>query len=122
MDERESDPLPDGTNVYGTVVARSGMPSVLQAVQRFVGEEHAFIKNSGFSGASTLYFSTVQCDFESTPLEDGVQHLLSGCVAGSFERVAGFVSSLSHHLSAAGIEHGFEIYDESDNLAMKIPQ
>ena len=114
------DLLPDGNNVYGTVVAPDGMQPVLESVQRLVGKDNAYIYVSGYNGASTLHFSTQRCDFESTPLDDGSQHLLNGGVAGSVEAVIEFVKELSLHLSDAQIKHSFEVYDESEDLAFEI--
>ena len=116
----DGDSLPDGNNVYGSVIALNGMQHVLESVQRLVGKDNAYIYVSGYNGASTLHFSTQRCDFESTPLDDGGQHLLNGGVAGSVEDVIGFVRELSHHLSDAQIEHSFEVYDESENLVFEI--
>jgi hypothetical protein len=117
----EVDSVPDGNNVYGSVVAPNGMQPVLEVVQRLVGKDNAHIYVSGYNGASTLHFSTQRCDFESTPLDDGSRHLLNGGVAGSAKAVIGFVKELSHHLSDAQIEHSFEVYDESDDLVFEIP-
>lgn len=122
MNQLERDSLPDGNNVYGHVVAPKGMQPVLNAVQRFVGKDRAYIYVSGYNGASTLHISTDECDFESTPLDDGFRHLLNGGVAGSVDEVTEFVEKLSKHLSDAQIEHGFEVYDESRNLAAEIPE
>jgi hypothetical protein len=112
--------LPDGNNVYGIIVSASGLRPVLNAVQRFVGNDNAYIYVSGYNGVSTLYCSTEKCDFESTPLDDRFQYLLNGSVAGSVEDVTGFVKELSRCLSDAKIKHSFEIYDESENLAFEI--
>jgi len=118
--KKNNELLPCGNRVYGSFAAPDGMQPVLETVQNMIGNENAYIYVSGYNGASTLHFSNQKCDFESTPLDEGIQHLLNGGVAGSVLEVIEFVKELSHHLSDARIEHSFEVYDESEELRFEI--
>jgi hypothetical protein len=42
-------------------------------------------------------------------------------VGGTDEEVIAFIEALSRALSAAGIEHAFEVYDSDKNLLQVIP-
>jgi hypothetical protein len=110
----------DGNNVYGLVVAPQGLAPVLQAVRRVIGDGTASIYRSHFNGAETLRFSTESVDFESTPLENGTEHLLNGGVGGSSEEVVAFVRTLSVALVDAGVEHRFEVYKNRE-LVQLVP-
>src|SRR5580704_14822116 len=102
---------PDGNNnVYGHIVAPLGLYPILQAVSSVIGEGRACIHKSQFNGAETLRFSTDCVDFESTPLEEGNQHLLNGGVGGTLEDHVAFVGAMSKALTEIGIEHRFEVY------------
>src|SRR5687768_17562030 len=102
--------MPERNNVWGILTAPQGMEPVLHAVEHLVARGRASIRRSGYNGAETLRLSTDQVDFESTPLEDGHQHLFSGGVAGSPEDVVAFIQALSNALHKAGIEHSFDPY------------
>lgn len=121
MDEPRINSVPKRDNVYGHVIVPGGIQCALKVVRRLIGKDKARIRFSGYDGASTLLFSSDKCDFESTSLGDGKEHLLNGGVAGTIEEVAEFVKQLSESLSDAKIEHEFEVYDESGNFVVKIP-
>jgi hypothetical protein len=112
--------IPDGNDVYGQVTAPMGLELVLQAVRRVTGEGKGHLYRSQFSGATTLRFSTENVDFESTPLDDGRQHLFNGAVGGSLVHVTTFARSLSAMLADLGIENRFEVYDDENNLVQVV--
>lgn len=107
--------LPDGNNVYGHVVTPAGLSPVLAAVRPLASGGRVWLKTSGYDGATTLHLETDTLDFATTPL-DGERHLFNGGVAGSTAEVVVLVESLSAALSAARVEHSFEVYDAAQNL------
>jgi hypothetical protein len=112
--------VPPKNYVYGQILAPRGMRPVFKSIQSLVGSEHAHIRISGYDGTPILWVSTEWCELESTPLENSKEHLLNGAIAGSTEAVVEFVTALSRSLAAAGIDHRFEVYDESDQQAFTI--
>jgi hypothetical protein len=112
--------IPEANNVYSIITAPEGMEPVLRAIKGLAAGGRASIYQSGYNGAETLRLRSDRVDFESVPLEDGVQHLFNGGVGGSLEEVVDFVRALSEALHQARIEHRFEIYDEDQNLVQFI--
>ena len=112
--------IPEGNNVYGIITAPQGLEPVLRAIEQVVGGGRASIYRSQFNGSETLRLRSESADFESDPLDDGVQHLFNGGVGGSLEKVVAFVRALSESLSRSGIEHSFEVY-EGQQLVQRLP-
>jgi hypothetical protein len=112
--------IPDANNVYGQVVAPLGLSHVLAAVRPFATGGRVRLKTSGYDGATTLHLETDTLYFATTPLGGG-EHLFNGGVAGSTAEVVVRVERLSASLSAAGVEHSFEVYDADQNLVCVIP-
>ncbi len=112
--------IPEGNNVYGIITAPQGLEPILRAVEQVVGAGRASIYQWQFNGSTTLHLRSESADFESDHLDDGVQHLFSGSVGGSLEKVVAFVRLLSESLSRSGIEHSFEVYDDQQ-LVQRIP-
>lgn len=112
--------LPDANNVYGHVVAPQGLAPVLAAVRPLSTGGRALLNTSGYDGTTTLHLETETLDLATTPLGGG-RHLFNGGVAGTADEVVARVQSLSAALSAVGVEHGFEVYDESRTLVCVIP-
>jgi hypothetical protein len=112
--------IPERNNVYGMITAPQGLERVLRAVEPVLTGGGAHIYRSHFNGAETLHLRSETADFESDPLEGGVQHLFNGGVGGSLEDVIRFVRSLSESLSRSGIEHSFEVYDGEEPM-QRIP-
>ena len=112
--------IPDTNNVYGHVVAPRGLGPVLIAVRPLATGGQACLKTSGYDGTTTLHLETETLDFATTPLGGG-RHLFNGGVAGSITDVVALVEKLSAALSAAGMEHGFEVYDADQNLVCVVP-
>src|SRR5260370_6963157 len=99
--------LPEGNNVCGIITASRGLQPVLRAVEHLVAGGRAWIYRSQFNGAETLHLRSESVDFESEPLQDGVQHLFSGGVGGSLDEVLGFVRALPEPLSPPGLNPCF---------------
>lgn len=112
--------IPDFNNVYGHVVAPHSLEAVLRAVRPLAAGGQAWIKVSGYDGAPTLHLETDSLDFQTTPLGEG-RHLFNGGVGGTAGEVIALVENLSRALSAAGVEHAFEVYDEDQNLLRLVP-
>ena len=112
--------MPDGNNVYGRVEAPHGLEQVRSALQPLVTGGRALLKTSGYDGTTTLHLETDALDFATTPLGGG-SHLFNGGVAGSAAEVLSRVGNLSAALSAANVEHEFEVYDADQNLVCVIP-
>lgn len=70
-------------------------------------------------GTTTLDPGTDTLDFANTLL-GGWRHPFNGG-GGSAGEVLARVTSLSASLTAAGVEHGFEVYEEERNLVCKNP-
>jgi len=113
--------IPEANNVYGILTALQGMEPVLRAVEHLFAGDQAPIYRSGYNRTATLCLCSDWVEFESTPLEDGIQHLFNGAVGGSLAEVVGFARALCEALQKAGIEHRFEIYDEEQHLVQFIP-
>lgn len=113
--------IPDKSNVFGTITAPQGLQSVLRALGHLVVEGRAHVYRSQFNGAETLRLHLEWAEMESSPLDNGIQHLFNGGVGGSLEEVVGFIHALSDALQSGGIEHRFEIYDEDQQLVHVIP-
>ena len=109
------DMMRERNNIYGQIKTPKGLEPVLEALRQVAGDTKGHIYKSGFNGAKTLDFSTEMVDFESTPLDDGIQHLVTGAVGGTLEDVTAFVRSFSAVLADLGIENSFEIYDDESN-------
>ena len=75
---------------------------------------------SGYDGTTTLHLETDAMDFVTTPLGSG-RHLFNGGVTVSADEVLARLQSHSVALSAAGVEHGFDVYDADRNLVCVIP-
>lgn len=112
--------IPDANNVYGHVVAPRGLGPVLVAVRPLATGGQVWLKTSGYEGTTTLHLETDALGFTTTPL-DGGRHLFNGGVAGSAAEVVALMESLSAALSAAGVEHGFEVYDADQSLVCVVP-
>src|SRR5947209_5496900 len=103
--------IPENDNVYGIFTARHSLEPVLRAIKEVVAAGRVYIYRSQFNGAETLHLESETAQFESEPLDGGVEHLFSGGVSGSLDEVIRFVQRLSESLSLWGIEHSFEVYD-----------
>jgi hypothetical protein len=112
--------LPDGNNVYGHVEAPRGLEQVLAALQPHATGGRVWLETSGYDGTTTLHLESDALDFATTPLGGG-SHLFNGGVAGPAAEVLARVEAISSALSAAGLEHGFEIYDADQNLVCVVP-
>src|SRR5262249_19215858 len=106
--------------VYGHIVSPQGLGPVLRAVQPLAVGGRAWISVSGYDGTRTLHVETDSLDFSTDPLGED-RHLFNGGVAGTADEVVAFVESLSRALSAAKIEHSFEVYDVDQNLLHVVP-
>lgn len=113
--------MSDTNNVYGIIMAPEGLEPSLQAIKHLVPGGRASIYRSGYNGAETLRLCSQRVEFESDPLEDGVQHLFDGGVSGSLEEIVEFVQQLSKSLQTAGTKRHFEVYDAKQRLVMLIP-
>jgi len=113
--------MPEGNNVCGILTAPDGLVPVLRAIEATVTDGRVWIYRSQFNGAETLRLQSESVDFESTPLNEGHQHLFNGGVAGTLDEVCSVVCQLSFVLSEAGIEHSFEISNDQQ-LLRRIPR
>ena len=98
-------------NVYGQVIAPSGLRPVQVAAERALGPGTAAVFRPRASDAETLRIRSDTADFESLPLPGGMEFLLNGAVAGSAAEVAAVVRALSAALLELKVEHTFEGHD-----------
>ena len=107
-------------NVYGQVVAPSGLRPVQVAAERALGTGTAAVFRSRGSDAETLRIRSDTADFESLPLPGGMEFLLNGAVSGSIEEVAAVVRALSAALAELKVEHTFDVHD-GQRIVLSLP-
>ncbi len=102
---------PRFNNVYGQVIAPSGLRPVQVAVERVLGPGTAAVFRSRASDTETLRIRSDAADLETLPLAGGMEYLLNGSVSGTAPEVAAFVRALSAALMDVKVEHNFEVHD-----------